>query len=129
MSSLAIKKTRPRRAVTTSGWALVNTLPKVNVGKLTRYNRVYLHPVCDIGQNRLVVNPGWKLAGWQDAPYPGSGPHAIVYEKLTPCRPGFEEEDGGPGLKWAHGHADRMRFGGTLNTKEQRELGPWLQRA
>lgn len=133
-------RTSPRRAKRakeqrsalslSEGWALVASLPRINAAKLTRENRVYIHPVCALGNDRFKCSKGWRLAGWNDAPWESAiGPQAIVYEKLTPA--GSDDmldshDHFEPGLYWGHGNAHRMAFCDKLPEDMEAELGPWL---
>lgn len=105
---------------------------KVNSAKLHSENRVYIHPVCDLGDSQFICNKGWKVVGWADAPWKSAiGPHAIVYEKLTPA--GSESiyasshSEFQPGLYWGHGHANRMTFFDKVPAAKAAELGPWVE--
>ena len=98
-----------------SCWAFAATWTKVNSAKLTTENRVYLHPVCACEDNTFEMGKAWRFVGWGNAPWASAlGPHAIVYEKMTPANTEsiyasthyhFE-----PGLYWGHGDAKKMKF-------------------
>lgn len=129
-SKLKITK-RSRRCAPAICYASVSSMPKVNSAKLTKENRVYIHPVCALPLDRYMVNEGWKIIGWSDAPWTSAiGPHAIVYEKLSvsdadnyDAHSQFE-----PGIYWGHGDAKKMQFCSTLPAELEDEMGPWVRK-
>lgn len=121
------KKSRTKKELPI--WVVVSTLPRVNSAKLHNENRVYIHPVCALGHNRFVCQTGWKLAGWNSAPWKSIlGPNAIVYEKLTSADHFTIDTHGSfePGLYWGHGDAEKMTFCEKLSKEQEDEIGPWL---
>jgi hypothetical protein len=82
--SVELKPKRADWALSRKCYASVALMPKVNSAKCHGENRVFIHPVCALDGCRFMVNEGWRVLGWCDAPTKGTGPHAIVYEKLSP---------------------------------------------
>ncbi len=57
--------------------------------------------------------PGWRVAGWSNAPYPnrmGGETKAIVFEKTSPASESIMDvlADLEPGLYWCHGDIEMM---------------------
>lgn len=106
----------------------VATLPRVNSGCCHEQNRVWIHPVCALPNGMFLVADGWRLIGWTTAPTTGSGPHAIIYEKVTPAGSIHmgTNADFEPGIYWGHGNADAMIFCPQLPPELEEEIGPWL---
>ena len=126
-----VERKRHSPLVPRTGYASVSSMRKVNSAKLTRENRVYIHPVCALPNNRYMVGEGWKVIGWSDAPWKSAiGAHAIVYEKISKMdmdsldtHAHFE-----PGIYWGHGDADKMQFCETLPAELEDEIGPWVRK-
>jgi len=87
-------------------------MQKLSSAKLHQENYAFVHPLIFLGDNRFKTLSGWKLLGYAEAPWPGSGPKAICYEKLTPANEGgrdtFDHLDFG--IYWVHGNPDTMEF-------------------
>lgn len=90
----------------------LSEFPKLSSARIGE--RVFVHPIAQLSDTTFVTRKGWIVLGWTSPPCEGSGPDAIVYEKISPPDEKPSSYDNHwhfePGRYWGHGNSAKMTF-------------------